>query len=193
MFCSEMTCLDDLSTVGRAEPSQLSIGSDSPTNSNQREPTVLHTPRKDNLHNIQPRAHEPMPSLLLILNLLPPIPRPRELPSEALHRTKMRIQISRPFIRPPSSTNTPFLLVIQRRFQSTIQAVMPFCTYCESVCSRTRQGRLRVSSARMTAVNSIRLLVVPASPPCNSFMWGPQRSTAPQPPGPGFPLHAPSV
>lgn len=39
----------------------------------------------------------------------------------------------------------------------------------------------------------MRLLVVCAEPPESSFSFTPYRSTAPQPPAPGFPLHAPSV
>src|SRR4051794_41905402 len=39
----------------------------------------------------------------------------------------------------------------------------------------------------------MRLLVVPGSPPASSFSTEPWRRMAPQPPGPGFPLHAPSV
>src|SRR4051794_41884633 len=39
----------------------------------------------------------------------------------------------------------------------------------------------------------MRLLVVPGSPPASSFSTEPWRRMAPHPPGPGFPLHAPSV
>src|SRR5690606_37907600 len=45
----------------------------------------------------------------------------------------------------------------------------------------------------ITARSSMRLLVVSASPPCSFFSWAPWRSSAPQPPGPGLPLQAPSV
>src|SRR4051812_50211007 len=46
----------------------------------------------------------------------------------------------------------------------------------------------------MGAMSSIRLFVVEvASPPQRSFSVVPQRSTAPQPPGPGFGTQAPSV
>src|SRR6266851_8985399 len=45
----------------------------------------------------------------------------------------------------------------------------------------------------MAAISSMRLLVVGASPPASSFSTPRKRSTAPQPPGPGLPLHAPSV
>src|SRR3990167_4670972 len=54
-------------------------------------------------------------------------------------------------------------------------------------------GRLSAVSASITASNSIRLLVVPSSPPKSSFSVEPERSSTPQPPGPGLPLHAPSV
>src|SRR5690348_1605871 len=62
-----------------------------------------------------------------------------------------------------------------------------------SVKSRTRHGRFSASSAAIAAISSMRLLVVAGSPPDNSFSTAPWRSTAPQPPGPGLPLHAPSV
>ena len=49
------------------------------------------------------------------------------------------------------------------------------------------------ASALIAAMSSMRLLVVCASPPNISFSWPFQRSTAPHPPGPGLPEHAPSV
>ncbi len=56
------------------------------------------------------------------------------------------------------------------------------------------EGLVRLSSARIAAISSIRLFVVPAlSPPQISLVCEPYLSTAPQPPGPGLPLHAPSV
>src|ERR1700686_3898591 len=39
----------------------------------------------------------------------------------------------------------------------------------------------------------MRLLVVAAAPPESSFSTWPKRRIVPQPPGPGVPLHAPSV
>src|SRR6266478_6483255 len=45
----------------------------------------------------------------------------------------------------------------------------------------------------MAAISSMRLLVVSSSPPASSFSTPRKRSTAPHPPGPGLPLHAPSV
>src|ERR1700676_54005 len=45
----------------------------------------------------------------------------------------------------------------------------------------------------MAAISSMRLLVVGASPPASSFSTLRKRKTAPHPPGPGLPLHAPSV
>src|SRR5205814_2225568 len=45
-------------------------------------------------------------------------------------------------------------------------SVMPRRTYCESVYTRARTGRL---SARITAVSSMRLLVVRGSAPWSSF------------------------
>ena len=45
----------------------------------------------------------------------------------------------------------------------------------------------------MAAISSMRLFVVIFSPPEISFLNCPYMRTAPQPPGPGLPLHAPSV
>ena len=78
-------------------------------------------------------------------------------------------------------------------FQPWIHSVMPFCTYCESVCRITRLGRFRTESASITAVSSMRLLVVDRSPPKSSRSLPSKVSSAPQPPGPGLPLQAPSV
>ena len=51
---------------------------------------------------------------------------------------------------------------------------MPLRTYVLSVCSRTVTGRVRLSSARIAAVSSIRLLVVGvASPPHSSRSCSP--------------------
>ncbi len=55
------------------------------------------------------------------------------------------------------------------------------------------QDFFSASSAEIAAINSMRLLVVWASPPFNSFSTSPKRRIAPQPPGPGFPEQAPSV
>src|SRR5882757_11480495 len=62
-----------------------------------------------------------------------------------------------------------------------------------SVKRRTVQGRFSVSSPMMAAISSMRLLVVAGSPPDSSRSRLPRRRIAPQPPGPGFPLQAPSV
>ena len=71
---------------------------------------------------------------------------------------------------------------------------MPLRTYVLSVYTRTTDGRVRDSSALIGAISSMRLLVVgSADPPQISFSTVPYRSTAPQPPGPGFGMHAPSV
>ena len=66
-------------------------------------------------------------------------------------------------------------------------------TYLESEYSSTSHGSFKRRRASMTAVSSMRLLVVCASPPESSRSCAPYLSTAPQPPGPGLPLHAPSV
>ncbi len=63
----------------------------------------------------------------------------------------------------------------------------------ESVVTTTSERRVSDSSALIAAMSSMRLLVVCASPPNISFSWPFQRSTAPHPPGPGLPEHAPSV
>ena len=52
---------------------------------------------------------------------------------------------------------------------------------------------LPAQTAVMTAVSSMRLLVVSRSPPDSSFWWGPYIRMAPHPPGPGLPEQAPSV
>jgi len=55
------------------------------------------------------------------------------------------------------------------------------------------EGFLSTLSASIAACNSMRWLVVSFSPPHNSFSCFPARNQTPQPPGPGFPEHAPSV
>jgi hypothetical protein len=62
-----------------------------------------------------------------------------------------------------------------------------------SVWRLTRHGFLSAFSASIAAISSMRLLVVRASPPDSSRSLPPERRIAPQPPGPGLPLHAPSV
>src|SRR4051812_44198729 len=54
----------------------------------------------------------------------------------------------------------------------------------------TTSGPGFASSARRTAVSSMRLFVVSNSPPLS---WCVGEVAHAQPPGPGFPLHAPSV
>ena len=70
---------------------------------------------------------------------------------------------------------------------------MPFWTYCESVYRRTWLGRVSAESASITAVSSMRLLVVEDSPPKSSRSLPSHSRMAPQPPGPGLPLQAPSA
>ena len=90
---------------------------------------------------------------------------------------------------------TGFLFAVfqPRFFQFCIHSVMPCMTYFESVCSSTWLDRLSALSASIAAVSSMRLLVVSGSPPCSVLRCLPAISKAPQPPGPGFPLQAPSV
>src|SRR5699024_7796495 len=57
----------------------------------------------------------------------------------------------------------------------------------------TRQGSVRTFRASITARISIRLLVVSWAPPVISRSLPFHCSSAAQPPGPGFPLQAPSV
>jgi hypothetical protein len=57
----------------------------------------------------------------------------------------------------------------------------------------TVTGRFSASSAAIAAINSMRLLVVCASPPESSFSTPLKVRIAPQPPGPGLPEQAPSV
>ena len=90
---------------------------------------------------------------------------------------------------------TGFLAAVfqPRFFQFGSQSLMPSMTYLESVCRITRQGRSSVFSASMAAVSSMRLFVVSGAPPCSVLRCLPEISRTPQPPGPGLPLHAPSV
>ena len=70
---------------------------------------------------------------------------------------------------------------------------MPLRTYWLSVKMVTAQGCFSEDSASIGAVSSMRLLVVSASPPNSSLLCPPELRNAPQPPGPGLPLQAPSV
>jgi len=70
---------------------------------------------------------------------------------------------------------------------------MPFTTYSESLTSVTEQGSLSASSALIAAISSMRLLVVRRKPPDSSRRCSPYCRMAPYPPGPGLPVHAPSV
>ena len=56
-----------------------------------------------------------------------------------------------------------------------------------------RHGRFSASSAAITPISSMRLLVVGGFAAVQLLSWSPKRSSAPQPPGPGLPLQAPSV
>ena len=64
--------------------------------------------------------------------------------------------------------------------------MIPLRTYVESVYTATRHGFTSAFSASIAAVSSMRLFVVASSPPQSSFSRLPERSTTPQPPGPGF-------
>src|SRR5437016_11133103 len=84
-------------------------------------------------------------------------------------------------------------IVHPRFFQLWIHSVMPVRTYSLSVNSSTSLAPFNALSASITAVSSIRLLVVPDDPPCSSLRCRPLHKTTPQPPGPsGFRLHAPA-
>ena len=86
------------------------------------------------------------------------------------------------------------LAVFQPRFfHPSSHSVTPFWTYWESVQSSTELLCFRARRAKMTALISMRLLVVSFAPPWMCFSWPPERNTAPHPPGPGLPLQAPSV
>jgi hypothetical protein len=78
-------------------------------------------------------------------------------------------------------------------FQPKIHFEMPSMTYLLSVWRSTSQALLSALSAVIAASNSMRLLVVSASPPDISLTVVPWRRMAPQPPGPGLPEQAPSV
>ena len=70
---------------------------------------------------------------------------------------------------------------------------MPRCTYCESVEMVTTHGFRKARRPSMTACSSMRLLVVRSSQPYISPVRPPKRSTHAHPPGPGFPIHDPSM
>jgi len=91
--------------------------------------------------------------------------------------------------RLPSRRRQPFF------FQFGIQLVQPSATYLLSVMTSTTVGRVSDSKPEMTPINSIWLLVVLAAPPESSFsdLLDGCRKMQAQPPGPGLPLHAPSV
>jgi len=82
-----------------------------------------------------------------------------------------------------------------KAFHFPIHDSIAFTTYWLSLKSSTSQGPFKASKPRMTAVTSMRLLVVLCSPPLTSFelpVAGCLR-IKPQPPGPGLPMHEPSV
>jgi hypothetical protein len=92
-------------------------------------------------------------------------------------------------------TGAPLAVLQPLRFHPSSHLVIEFSRSCESVTIATR---LPAGSARrpsMAAVYSMRLLVVAGSPPERSIGSPPPGGTtiAAQPPGPGLPLHAPSV
>src|SRR5690606_9283924 len=60
-----------------------------------------------------------------------------------------------------------------RRTQLGIHRVMPWRTYCESVCRVTLQASVSVSRATMAAISSMRLLVESSSPPTSSRSCAP--------------------
>ena len=78
-------------------------------------------------------------------------------------------------------------------FHARIHLVIPSRTYVLSVYSATWDERSSASNAAIAAIISMRLLVVSGAPPDISRSFPRQRKMAPQPPGPGFPRHAPSV
>ena len=91
-------------------------------------------------------------------------------------------------------TGSPPAVFQPRFFQPWIHLVIESSISFESVTMQTRLlggSERRPSSA---AVYSMRLLVVCGSPPDSSTCSPPGATTiAAQPPGPGLPLHAPSV
>ena len=76
--------------------------------------------------------------------------------------------------RVPRSSPAAWLAVRQPlAFQPGSHSVMPLSTYWLSRYSVTAHGRLSASSAWITAISSMRLLVVPSSPPNSSFSVAP--------------------
>ena len=59
-------------------------------------------------------------------------------------------------------------------------------TYLESDHSSTTQGSFSMESASMTAVSSMRLLVVSGAPPESSFLWAPYSQDGAPAAGPGI-------
>src|SRR5690606_5053437 len=68
-------------------------------------------------------------------------------------------------------TASPPAVFQLRRTQPGIHSVMPWRTYCESVCRVISQGSINASSPEIAAISSMRLLVVWASPPVTSRSW----------------------
>ena len=79
------------------------------------------------------------------------------------------------------------------QIQPFIHSVIPFTTYWESVVNLILQGSWSCLRATMAAVISIMLLVVCGWPPLISRMSPFCLMMHPYPPGPGLPLHPPSV
>ena len=87
------------------------------------------------------------------------------------------------------ATGLPWALRQPRRFQPTHHRLRKqFTTYVESLITCSGPGT--AWRARVTAVTSIRWLVVWASPPLSE---SPPSTAHAHPPGPGFPRHEPSV
>ena len=71
--------------------------------------------------------------------------------------------------------------------------MIPFFTYKLSVYKIISDSPYAASSVFITQVNSVLLFVVSDSPPKSTEVFSPFTISNPHPPGPGLPLHVPSV
>lgn len=69
----------------------------------------------------------------------------------------------------------------------------PLHRYSESVTTSTSHGPSNAAKPSIAAVHSMRLFVVRGSRPINSRSNPSERTMQAQPPGPGLPMHEPSV
>lgn len=123
--------------------------------------------------------------VLLRAGSVPTNPGPGHLVSAALpHQSLPKVAVGdwRPSRIPPAGRNPPGQMVDHRALD-----ILRIGHHSD------RAWLLQGGKADNYSLESIRLLVVPASLPDSSLSAEPHRSTHAQPPGPGFPRHDPSV